>query len=335
MTGTNQDHEIRRSGPAVAATGSEHTGDPLGTSPRPVAPLRRPLRVVPAGERAPRSTTTAPPGRWLDLGSRGRTWIREEPGPEGAPALVMLHGLGATGGLNWAGSQYVLRDQFRMVTIDHRGHGRGIRTRRFTLEDCADDAAAAIDALGLGRAIVVGYSMGGPIASLLWRRHPDLVRGLVFCATSRNFRGSPAEKLAFAGVGLAGASPVALPERLVRTAGSLVCSLPVPLPQPARDVRWAIEELAGHDPRSIMQATAAIGGFNSSGWIRQVDVPTSVIVCTNDQIVPPIRQFRLARSIPDATVRCVNGGHLCVAGGAPKERFLAVLRQSCLDVASR
>src|SRR5579875_1962343 len=166
-------------------------------APEPVSPPLRPLRVVPEGERAPRSTTAAP-GRWLDLGSRGRTWIREEPGPEGAPALVMLHGLGATGGLNWAGAQHVLRDQFRMITIDHRGHGRGIRTKRFTLEDCADDAAAAIDALGIEQAIVVGYSMGGPIASLVWRRHRDLVSGMVMCATARNFRGSTAEKLAFA-----------------------------------------------------------------------------------------------------------------------------------------
>ncbi len=326
----------RSSRPSVAA-GTEGSrlaaGRPFLAPPAPVTPPRRPMRVVPEGERAPRSTN-APAGRWLDLGSRGRTWIREESGPEGAPAVVMLHGLGATGGLNWAGAQYVLRDQFRMITIDHRGHGRGIRTRRFSLEDCADDVAAAVDALGLERPIVAGYSMGGPIASLVWRRHRDLVGGLVFCATSRNFRGSPGEKLAFAGLGVAGSSPVVLPETLIRGVGSLVRSLPVPLPGPARDLKWAVEELAGHDPRSILQAAAALGEFNSSGWIGQVDVPTSVIVCTNDQVVPPIRQFRLARAIPDATVRCIEGGHFSVAGGLPKERFLSALRQACLEVAS-
>lgn len=328
---------VRPMVPDRAATGSEVArprARAMPVGPERVAPQRAPLRVVPEGAQTHRSFTP-PPGRWLDLGDRGRTWVREEPGPEGAPALVMLHGLGATGGLNWAGSQYVLADQFRVVTIDHRGHGRGIRTRRFSLEDCADDTAAAIEALGIRRAIMVGYSMGGPIASLLWRRHPGLVKGLVMCATSRNFRGSPAEKLAFAGVGLAGLSPVVLPEKVVRAWGSLVCSAPLPLPAPARDVRWAIDELAGHDTRTIMQATAAVGEFNCSNWIGQIDVPTSVIVCTNDRIVPPIRQFRLARAIPDATVRCVNGGHLCVAGGAPKVRFLSALRQSCLEVAAQ
>src|SRR5579863_4924255 len=91
---------------------------PSGTS-------RPPLRVVPADERTS-GINTPPPGRWLDLGRRGRTWVRESPGPEGAPTLILLHGLGATGGLNWAGSHLFLSDQFRIVTIDHRGHGRGV-----------------------------------------------------------------------------------------------------------------------------------------------------------------------------------------------------------------
>ena len=303
-------------------------------APGSARPARRPLRVVPDGERAPRRSSV-PAGRWLDLGPRGRTWIRDEPGPEGAPALLMLHGLGATGGLNWAGSHHLLRDRFRVVTIDHRGHGRGIRTRRFTLEDCADDAAAAIEALGLDRPVVVGYSMGGPIASLLWKRHRELVGGLVFCATSRNFRGSPAEKLSFGALGLVGLSPVAMPERIVRACGSLICSLPLPAPGLIQDVRWAIDEMAGHDPRAVVQAAAAIGEFNSSPWIGQVDVPTSVVVTTSDQIVPPIRQFRLARSIHHASVHCVDAGHLCVGGGGAKERFLATLRRACMEVSEQ
>ena len=302
--------------------------------PGPSRPAPNPLRVVPAGERAPRRSSV-PPGRWLELGDRGRTWIRDEPGPEGAPALLMLHGLGATGGLNWAGSHHHLRDRFRVVTIDHRGHGRGIRTRRFTLEDCADDAAAAIEALGLHRPVVVGYSMGGPIASLLWKRHPHLVGGLVFCATSRNFRGSPAEKLSFGALGLVGLSPVAMPERVVRACGSLLCALPLPAPGLVNDLKWAIDEMAGHDPRAVVQAAGAIGEFNSSPWIGDVDVPTSVIVTTSDQIVPPIRQFRLARSIHHATVHCVDAGHLCVGGGGAKARFLATLRRACLEVAEQ
>lgn len=306
---------------------------PEELAPRPVPPIS-PLRVVPSSER-PVDLSEAPRGRWLDLGRRGRTWIREEPGPAGARAVVMLHGLGATGGLNFAGSQVVLRDGFRMITLDHRGHGRGIRTRRFRLEDCADDAAAVIDALGLSKPVVVGYSMGGPVASLLWRRHRDLIGGLVLCATSRNFRGSPGENLGYGAVAMAGISPVALPAPLVRAWGSLLCGLPVPYPGPVRDLRFAVDELAGHDPRSIIQAAGAVGEFNASPWIGRIDVPTSVVVTAGDRLVPPIRQLRLARSIPEATMQLIDVGHLCVAGGPPKHKFLAALRQACLDVERR
>jgi pimeloyl-ACP methyl ester carboxylesterase len=263
----------------------------------------------------------------------------------------MLHGLGATGGLNWSGSQHFLGDRFRLVTVDHRGHGRGIRTRRFRLEDCADDAAACIDALGIGPAIVVGYSMGGPIAALLWRRHPDLVAGLVFCATSRNFGGQPGQKITFGVLDAAGRVPVPLPGSLIRGAGSIIGAIPLPQRGPVRDLqwahdlrwahdlqwahdlRWAIQEMAGHDPRSLVQAGAALGRFDSSGWIGLIDVPASVVVTTRDQLVPPDRQIRLARSIPGATWHGVDAGHLCIGGGGAKERFLSTLRDVCGQVA--
>ena len=246
----------------------------------------------------------------------------------------MLHGLGATGGLNWAGSHLFLSDRFRIVTIDHRGHGRGIRTRDFRLEDCADDAAACIDILGLERPIVVGYSMGGPVASLLWRRHPRKVGGLVLCATSASFRGSPGEKIAFRAMGVAGGAPMYLPKRFIRFGGAVIGSVPMPRAGLAGDIRWAVDEMAGHDPRSVLQAAAQVGRFDANPWIGQVDVPTSVIVTTGDQVVPAARQFELARSIGHASVYRVEGGHLCIGGGEPKHRFLSTLRDACLEVAS-
>ena len=107
-----------------------------------------------------------------------------------APTVVLLHGLLATADLNWSGSYAALTQHFRVVALDHRGHGRGIRSRgTFRLEDCADDVAAVADVLDLPTFVPVGYSMGGPIAQLMWRRHPDRVEGLVLCATSHNFRG--------------------------------------------------------------------------------------------------------------------------------------------------
>ncbi len=114
--------------------------------------------------------------------------MREQPGPPGAPVLMLLHGWSATADLNWHHCFGPLAKQFRVLAIDHRGHGRGLRhTGPFTLEDCADDVAALAAQLGIERLIAVGYSMGGPIAQLLWQRHRSLVDGLVLCSTSAVF----------------------------------------------------------------------------------------------------------------------------------------------------
>jgi pimeloyl-ACP methyl ester carboxylesterase len=63
-----------------------------------------------------------PPGRFVDLPGRGTTFIREAPGPVGAPTVVLLHGLGATGGLNWLWCFEPLSSRYR-----------GSRTARTTL----------------------------------------------------------------------------------------------------------------------------------------------------------------------------------------------------------
>ena len=73
-----------------------------------------------------------------------------------------------------------------MLAPDLRGHSRGLpragstsRTAPTTLPRSAERCA--------GPVLAVGYSMGGPVAQLLWHQHPDLVSGLVLCATSDSF----------------------------------------------------------------------------------------------------------------------------------------------------
>ena len=121
------------------------------------------------------------------LPGRGTTFVREVAGPPGAPVLVLLHGWTASAALNWFPSFGPLGRHFRVIAPDLRGHGRGIRSRQFRLEDCADDVASLAQVLGIERLIPVGYSMGGPVAALTWYRHRDLVEGLVLCATAARF----------------------------------------------------------------------------------------------------------------------------------------------------
>lgn len=266
-------------------------------------------------------------GPWIDrvvaLPGRGRMSVREAPGPAGAPTLLLLHGLAATGRLNWATALPELARRYRVLVVDHRGHGRGIRTRRFRLVDCADDAMALADLLGAQSLIAVGYSMGGPIAKLCWSRHPGRVRGLVLSATARHFMRPEAQ-----GVASAVLPGVVVAARLVpglflhRIIDRMLERVP---PGAARErIR---REMAGTDPATVMQATRAIIRFASHDWVSSIDVPTAVVVTTHDQLVPTERQRKLAAAIPGAKVFEVDGDHFaCVR--AP-ERFVPALVAAC------
>ncbi len=111
---------------------------------------------------------------------------------------MLLHGWTVTADINFFTAYELLGRHFRVITLDHRGHGGGIRTNDvFRLEDCADDVAVLIDTLRLGSVIVVGYSMGGAIAQLMCHRHPTLVDGVVLCSTARMFNGRRGEAISF------------------------------------------------------------------------------------------------------------------------------------------
>src|SRR5713101_5704079 len=221
-----------------------------------------------------------PEGRRVPLPGRGTTYVREVLGPPGAPVLVLLHGWTASSALNWFGCYRHLGRRFRVLAIDHRGHGRGIRNRHpFRLEDCADDVAALAEQLGIPRFIPVGYSMGGPIALLTWRRHPEMVEGLVLCATARRFAtGRPADRAIAGGmVGLSLAASLS-PEGLRRMAVERFIN--GRLAGTALD-RWAASELRLNDPVPLLQAGAALARFDARPWIGEVSVPSAVVVNTS------------------------------------------------------
>src|SRR5437763_10459590 len=129
-----------------------------------------------------------PPARTVSVPGRGEFFLRDT-GGDGDP-VMLLHGWMASADLNWwtvygelAGAGY------RALAIDHRGHGRGLRPLvPFRLADCAADAAAALRQLDLAPAVVAGYSMGGAIAQLVGRDHPEVASGIVLSGTAPHWQ---------------------------------------------------------------------------------------------------------------------------------------------------
>lgn len=274
-----------------------------------------------------------PPGNMVELPGRGSTCVIDRPGPPGAPTVILLHALATTAALSWYPSLEALGQHYRVITFDQRWHGRGIRCDEFRFEDCADDVVAVADALGVDKFTIVGYSMGGAIAQLAWRRHRSRVEGLVLAATARNFRGKMTERLWFT---MTRTTMTRWGHGVRARAERLHAGLPeTPSELSAEGVigPWAMSEFRSTSAWAMLAAINEVGRFDSSAWIRRVDVPTSVIVLTRDRFIPTRRQRRLGASIPGAMVYDVDGNHAALVMSASE--FVPVLVTACRSVTRR
>ena len=269
--------------------------------------------------------------RLVGLPGLGTTQVWECAGPRGAETVMLIHGVACTAELNWAKVFAPLGRHFRVVAADLRGHGDGIRLRsRFRLEDCADDVAALAGVLDIRRFAAVGYSMGGMVAQLLYRRHAALLSGLVLCSTAANVLGSPVEQLAASAMPAVAAVLGWNPMLNLMGAEAFGTALLGRVDDPATGA-WVRDQLRRTTLATVVSAMDAVSEFTSDSWISQVDVPTAVIVTDRDQVVPPDRQLELARAIPGASVRHLDADHgACV--NAP-QLFAPALLEACCSVA--
>ncbi|WP_341924106.1 alpha/beta hydrolase [Nocardioides psychrotolerans] len=275
-----------------------------------------------------------PPGRLVELPGRGgSTYVTDTPGPSpDSPTIVLLHALGCTGLLTWFPAIGPLSRRFRVVTLDQRWHGQGIRSEDFSLVDCADDVAALIDVLGLEDVIIAGYSMGGVVAQRVWRQHADKIQGLVLCATTDKFQLNAAERLFFSGMGatMLGARGVSRSRTALTAARATARALDL---APSDMHEWAMREFRSTSPWAVGQALAALGRHHSRPWLGQIDVPTAVVVGTRDRVIPATRQISLARAIPGATIHDIDTGHAgCVLEA---EKFVPAVVEAAATVNAR
>lgn len=256
-------------------------------TPRWRPPQEHPLRV---------------PGRTVFVGDR--EFLVRRMGRDDGPDLVLIHGLSGSSLAEWYRVAPRLADRYRITLVDHRSHGLSPKvTARFDVADVADEVAAVLERVGVHRADVVGYSMGGAIAQELAHRHPDRVRRLVLVAT---FTHHPT---AWRVARVLGAWLVRAFERTtgVGTPETRAAYLRwVGAVEPEHG-RWLWEETHRRDAESGAAASFALFRFDSRAWVGRLRQFTLVMIPSRDQLVPIAWQYELAAALPHARVAEVPG----------------------------
>ena len=256
-------------------------------NPRPPMPQGYISQVPGAGDLFYRDTGD-PPG-----GSRG--------------TILLLHGWMVPTDAHWFRTFWILHEQgYRVIALDARGHGRGLRQEPFSLTGCAADAAALIRYLDCGPVLCVGYSMGGLIAQLMAKRHPHEVAGAVLAATSTELRESLLLQLVWTGMGAFQWWLRLAP----RWSWSLAVNAVVRGDEETTD--WVVGELRRGSAEDIAEAGREIGRFDSRPWLEDVRQPMVVLITCTDLLVPESRQRELAHRL-EAPVVEVMSDHLAPA----------------------
>ena len=259
----------------------------------------------------------APTPRLVET-SVGPVVVRDA-GGRGLP-VVLVHGWFADGLTNWVQVfQPLAQAGYRPIAVDMPGHGGSPLVGRFSIHRCATAVADVVVGAGsphssTGRAaVLVGYSMGGPISQTVARDHPEQVAGLVEIATAAHIvptgvgKGVMAGFSRAAGVAEAAGATLNFVSRFRRGA---------PSTGPAQDLgshlAWTVRATS---KRALLEAAGELARFDSRSWVGDLDVVAESVVTSEDRAVPAEAQRELARMLR-AGVTDLSWGHVaCLRPG--------------------
>jgi 3-oxoadipate enol-lactonase len=224
-------------------------------------------------------------------------------------AVVFLHGLGGCW-RDWAPQLDGLRDRYRCVVVEHRGHGRSEATAgAYSTPLFAADVVRVCAALGVERAHVVGLSMGGMIAQHVALDAPDLVDTLVLADTAAAFPPFIVDAFrSYAGT--------VRDEGHTDSHGVVAEFSPAWSQQVLRDhpevVRDNQRETEGTDPEVWYRAAIAVAEHDVTARLGDIKAPTLLVWGREDLLVPfDVLSPPLLDGIPDSRLEILDdAGHL-------------------------
>lgn len=223
------------------------------------------------------------------------------------PPLLLINGIGAPIEM-WRPLAQRLQGR-ELIMFDLPGSGRSRPPAvPMRMSGFARAAIALLDALGLARVDVLGYSFGGLVAQELAHRAPLRVRRLILSATVAGVPSLPPDPFAL----LLMATPLRYQSRAL---GALIVPR-IAGGRTARD-RGALSRDLDHrraNPPSLLgyaHQLYAVTGWSSQLWLHQLRQPTLVLQGDDDPLVPVANARWMSNRIPDARLHVIKGaGHL-------------------------
>ncbi len=229
--------------------------------------------------------------------------------------LVLIMGLG--GDLQaWAFQMAELPRTYRTVVFDNRGSGRSAAPDKpYSIAGMAQDVAALMDHLGIAKAHILGYSMGGYIAQEFALANPARVNKLILLATAPS---TDAYGKAIFNSWIDIRRSNMSREQVARSTAPWHYSAAL-LADPVRSERSVQNALNNPYPQQdhgfIRQAQALIN-FDAESRLGAIKAPTLVVASKDDILIPPRNSEKLAKLIPGAKLVELPGPHFGVIENA-------------------
>ncbi len=232
---------------------------------------------------------------------------------EGEDSLLLIHGL--TGNKS---TMYPIRDMFkddyRVITIDTRGHGESTRPEQYTIDDHAHDVHEIIKELNLENVNILGYSMGSYIALRAAEVKCDDINNLILVCTKPNGKtSSVARLLKEANLDITQVTQEEMMEVILKASVA-----PQSLPKIVSGELNIEESLNGEEGLELSEEEkaaedASLANFDNSKDYAKVTCETLVIGAEYDGINPPELGREVADGIENAQFELIkDAGHLVV-----------------------
>lgn len=238
-------------------------------------------------------------------------------GKPGAPVIIFSNSLG-TNLFMWEPQIAALRDDFRILRYDTRGHGlSAVPPGPYTQEQLGRDILALMDAIEIRRAHFCGLSMGGQVGIWLGANAPDRFARLVLCDTAAHI-GSPEIWNTRIAAIRAGGMPAIVSGTVARWFTKRFIAQ---APEAIASVRRMILDTP---PQGYIACCEAIRDTDLTEAASRVTAPALVISGTHDPAAPPAQGRQLASRIPGAWYLEFDVAHLTNIEAAPE--FSAAIR---------